>query len=277
MLGVIVTATIRIWMGSILLLPVLISIFINLKIIKQKVTTLFILVLAFLFSFYLVMQTLNIKSSEDLSNRATQTSNNFAIGGSTIKETASREAQTSNNFAGGGSEVKETASGNTIKGMPDRASDSENYSAKKENAGETKKIKYNNLWDMLLFVPYGMFTVLFRPLPGEVNNIFGFLAGMEDSFLLILFVLAIKRARWQELIEPLSIWAILLIVIWAAAYAFVGFNLGTVCRYRLQILPFFLGLLMYMARNRDSSITFVQTEIVQQFSGEKGIDRESAP
>jgi hypothetical protein len=101
--------------------------------------------------------------------------------------------------------------------------------------------------DTIRYVPQGTFTVLFRPLPGEVNNVFGFLAGIEGAFLLILFVLAIKRMRWRELLDPIIIWAILLIVLWASFYGFVGFNLGTVCRYRLQILPVFLGLLLYLA------------------------------
>ncbi len=98
---------------------------------------------------------------------------------------------------------------------------------------------------------------MFRPLPGEVNNVFGFLAGLEDSFLLILFALAMKRLRWRELLDPIIIWAILLIVTWAAAYGFIGFNLGTVCRYRMQILPVFLGILLYLGRGSGTSINSV--------------------
>lgn len=108
---------------------------------------------------------------------------------------------------------------------------------------------YNDFADMLLFLPKGMFTVLFRPLPGEVNNIFGISAGLENAFLLILLGLALKRAQWQKLADPIFIWALLLIAVWAAFYGFIGCNLGTICRYKLQVLPVFLGALIYMAWN----------------------------
>ena len=111
-------------------------------------------------------------------------------------------------------------------------------------------LSFNGIWDIVIFIPRGMFTALFRPLPGEVNNIFGILAGIEGAFLLILSVLAMKRMKRRDLSNPIIIWAILLITIWAGAYGFVSYNFGTVCRYRLQILPVFLGLLLYFNRNR---------------------------
>ena len=151
-----------------------------------------------------------------------------------------------NNFSQGGSGIdRELPTVASDKDLPD-----------KDLPDVTNQIKFNSLRDVILFIPKGMFTVLFRPLPGEVYNVFGFLAGLEDVFLLLLFVLAVKRMRWRELTDPLSIWAILVILTWATAYGFVGFNLGTVCRYRLQILPIFLGLLMYLFRGGDMATNY---------------------
>jgi hypothetical protein len=46
-------------------------------------------------------------------------------------------------------------------------------------------------------------------------------------------------------------WAVLLIVVWAAAYGFVSYqNLGGAVRYRLQILPVLVGLLLYIVASR---------------------------
>ncbi|GEM_PF-888000 len=242
--GVMLVTYMRVWMGVIMVLPVLmVSFFIGVKKMRIKIAATLILISACLFFARQVSRSFNVKSTSDFSAAANLKSTNFSRGGSMVNQDAGinslektivKEAQ-----------VKETADVKAVKEIASVAP------AKKESAPEIKKTKFNNLWDMLFFLPQGMFTVLFRPLPGEVNNIFGLFSGLEDAFLLILFALALKRARWRELLSPIPIWSILLIVIWAAAYSFVGFNLGTVCRYRLQILPIFLGLLLYLSRNRD--------------------------
>jgi hypothetical protein len=104
---------------------------------------------------------------------------------------------------------------------------------------------------LLAFLPYAMFTALFRPLPGEVGNVFGILAGVENLFLLLLLARALWRSSVRDATEPVILWAILLIAFWALAYSFVSFgNLGTAARFRLQILPVFLLLLLHLGRQR---------------------------
>ena len=122
------------------------------------------------------------------------------------------------------------------------------------------KYRYRTPLDMLIYLPWGMFTVLFRPFPGEVNNFFGLLSGLEGVFLLMLFSLAVIRARWIKFAHPVILWAILLTTLWAAVYAFVGFNLGTNSRYKLQILPIFLSLLFYF---------YSKKTLIQPKTGEK--------
>lgn len=102
------------------------------------------------------------------------------------------------------------------------------------------------------FAPLGVFTVFFRPLPGEVNNVFGVLTGIENAFLLILTIRAIYRTKLRDLKEPLVAWALAALLIWAGVYSIASFqNLGTLSRYKLQIMPIFLGLLYYLGRKRD--------------------------
>jgi hypothetical protein len=96
----------------------------------------------------------------------------------------------------------------------------------------------------------GVFTALFRPLPGEVPNLFGFIQSLENVALLLLLIMAIKRTRLEELKDPLVVWAILLVLAWASVYGMATYNLGTLVRFRLQILPMFLGLLLYLSRRR---------------------------
>jgi hypothetical protein len=110
----------------------------------------------------------------------------------------------------------------------------------------------SSLFDLLPSMPSGMFTVLFRPLLGEVFSPLGLLAGIEGTFLLILFLVAIWRSRLEELRDPVILWASSLTLLWAIFYALgASYNMGTIARYRLEILPILLCLLLYLARNRS--------------------------
>lgn len=119
----------------------------------------------------------------------------------------------------------------------------------------TLSAEFTSVGGMLRFLPLGMFTALFRPLPGEVMNPFGLLAGMEDVALLLLAGAALARTRLRELREPLVLWALALVVVWAALYSFVSYqNLGTAVRFRLQILPVLLLLSLHLARRRPVAL-----------------------
>jgi len=100
---------------------------------------------------------------------------------------------------------------------------------------------------MIAMMPFGMFTALFRPLPGEILNLFGLIAGFENLFLLWLLYHAIKNIEIKDLTEPVILWAIALLLIWGSIYGFVSIgNLGSAVRYRLAILPVLIGLVFYL-------------------------------
>lgn len=116
-------------------------------------------------------------------------------------------------------------------------------------SGQVRMIQISGLGDMLRFAPQGAFTALFRPLPGEVMNPFGLIAGVENLFLLLLAGFACARTRARHLAEPLVVWALVLVVTWATIYGFVSYyNLGAAVRFKLQILPILVLLLLFLAR-----------------------------
>lgn len=111
--------------------------------------------------------------------------------------------------------------------------------------------QFGSALSLVTFLPRGMFTALFRPLPGDVGNLFGLAAGAVNAFLLVLFAIAVWRTPARALrIGPL-LWMVLLILIWAAMYAFPSSqNLGTASRFALQILPVLWPLLYLLSRRR---------------------------
>lgn len=115
------------------------------------------------------------------------------------------------------------------------------------SAGDIPEL--NSYGAMLRFLPIGMFTALFRPLPGEVLNPFGLLAGLENLLVLILLVMAIRkpaRGAWRH---PVVIALGSFVLIWAMAYAFISpQNLGSAVRFRLQVMPMMIFILLYVPK-----------------------------
>ena len=112
----------------------------------------------------------------------------------------------------------------------------------------------NGPLDVIKFAPSGIFTALFRPLPWDVKSMLGLLAGMEGLLLLYLFFRAMIQTQLRELKDPILVWAIVLVLSWALLYGFAIQNFGTGVRWKTQVLPIFLGLLLYLGRSRSKHL-----------------------
>jgi len=131
-------------------------------------------------------------------------------------------------------------------------------------SGQEVDVDLSDPEQVATFLPLGVFTALFRPLPGEVLNLFGTLAGVEDVALLALMFLAVTRTSWKRLSEPVMAWLLVLIMGWAVVYSPISsLNLGMGHRYRLQIMPFMLGWLLFQARKRPK-LVFAPSEALRQ-------------
>ena len=205
-LGITIIMFFRMWMVSILLMPMVI-VFLRVghnKMVKIAFVALGCFVLWF--SMLRVAESMGIETIEDLVRRIDFMAYNFNMGGSRIGSA-----------------------------------------------------RFTSIGDVIAYAPLGAFTALFRPLPGDVLSPFGLLASFENVVLLFLLWKAVKRTRWRELKEPVVMWAILLVLTWATVYGFISYNMGTVVRYKLQILPILLGLLLYLSRRRSRGAPCVQT------------------
>ena len=108
--------------------------------------------------------------------------------------------------------------------------------------------------DVIAFAPLGVFTVLFRPLPGEIPSAFGLMAGLENAFLLLLLLRVVWRTRLRDLKDPLVVWGLAVVLGWAFFYSFSTYqNLGTAVRHRVEIYPLLVGLLLYLGRRREDT------------------------
>ncbi len=106
---------------------------------------------------------------------------------------------------------------------------------------------FTSIGSMIAFLPVGSFTALFRPLPFEVPNAFGMLAGLENAFILSLFVVGLMRRGFGWIRQPILLWAVSALLVWGAVYGFASYqNLGTAFRFRVQVAPILLLLGLYL-------------------------------
>jgi hypothetical protein len=115
------------------------------------------------------------------------------------------------------------------------------------------------------FLPWAAFTILFRPIPGEVMNPFGLLAGAENAVLLWLLYRVVISRNLGRLAEPLVAWAVLTIVFWATVYAIFAYqNLGMAFRFKLQVMPLLVLLLLYLgSRPERRNKSWPQSSVVE--------------
>lgn len=121
--------------------------------------------------------------------------------------------------------------------------------------GSTQMVTTNfrDVTSLITFVPVGMLTALFRPLPGEVEHAFGLLAGVESLALLALLGRAVIRTRLASLGRGVAPWLLAVVVAWAAVYSLISaFNLGAAVRFRIQVLPFLLPLLVLIGASPEA-------------------------
>jgi hypothetical protein len=110
-----------------------------------------------------------------------------------------------------------------------------------------------SLWDLVLFTPESILIAYFRPLPGDVPNLFGWLAGFENLLLLIVSVWALFRMRFVYFRHQLFLWALALLFTWGLAYSVLSYkDLGSAVRYKLQIMPVLLGMIGFLLRRRTA-------------------------
>ena len=118
-------------------------------------------------------------------------------------------------------------------------------------------VELNSTWDLLLFTPQSVFIAYFRPLPGDVPNVFGWLAGFENLGLLVLSIWAAFRLRVACFRNHLFLWSLALLATWGLAYSVVAYkDLGTAVRFKLQILPILLGVIGYLVRRQPPRLAY---------------------
>ncbi len=108
----------------------------------------------------------------------------------------------------------------------------------------------NDWYDFWRYLPYGIYGALFQPMPWDFTSMSSAAAGLEGLLLALFSFAALLLSNFHRRLAPVYFWLIMTCLLWAMVYGFVSTaNLGTGVRYRLQIMPFVIILLILIFQN----------------------------
>jgi hypothetical protein len=106
-----------------------------------------------------------------------------------------------------------------------------------------------SLAGQLVYMPLALFTSLFRPIVFEVRNVVMIANAVETTVFAVLLIRALAQQSWRGIWRQLTrsptlIFATVFVFTFGIAVGLVTTNLGTLSRYRIPLIPFFVALLL---------------------------------
>lgn len=124
------------------------------------------------------------------------------------------------------------------------------YSGKDAGSGYVLGDLDGSFESMLALFPQAVNVALFRPYPWEARNPLMLLSALEATALLVITLYLLFRSPirfLKSLGEPTVLFCLVFSIVFAFAVGVSTFNFGTLTRYRIPLLPFYLLALVIIA------------------------------
>lgn len=123
-----------------------------------------------------------------------------------------------------------------------------NYQLREVGEGEPER---QSVQSQVLLAPLALPTALYRPFFFEVRNPMMFLNALETTVLLFLTVRLLirggfNRVRQAVMSSPLLIFCLVFTIVMGTAVGLASTNLGSLSRYRMPFMPFFVALVLIL-------------------------------
>ena len=120
------------------------------------------------------------------------------------------------------------------------------------------------LTSMFRLAPQAIVVSLFRPYLWEVKNPLMLLSALESLLLLLICILIVAKLNirlMSGLNNPTVLFALIFSIVFAFAVGVSTFNFGTLVRYKIPLLPFFMValILIWDYSKRDNKVLVVET------------------
>lgn len=113
----------------------------------------------------------------------------------------------------------------------------------------------NSFTSMLALAPQGIVVTLFRPWLWEVKNPLMLLAALESLAVLILTCVVILRMSWagfrRAIRQPTILYLLCFSLLFAFAVGVSTFNFGTLMRYKIPAIPFYVISLVLLNKQKN--------------------------
>jgi hypothetical protein len=103
------------------------------------------------------------------------------------------------------------------------------------------------------YLPLAMVNALFRPFIFEVRNVTQLAAAIETTAIVVVVVTLVWRVRFRQLFDvvlrsPALFASVVFVLSFGAAVGLASQNIGTVSRYRVPMMPFYISFVLIMRR-----------------------------
>ncbi len=123
------------------------------------------------------------------------------------------------------------------------------YSGRDAGSGYSLGELDGTFTNLLSKFPQAVNVSLFRPFLWEIRNPLMLIAALESLLLLLLTIFVILKARlklFSSLADPNVLFGLIFSITFAFAVGVSTYNFGTLTRYKIPLLPFYLLSLIYM-------------------------------
>jgi hypothetical protein len=117
----------------------------------------------------------------------------------------------------------------------------------------------DSLTAQLMFAPMAMIAALFRPFIFEAHNPLALINGLE-TFLATILVIMVLRARGLKesarllVSSPILVFCLIFVILFGLGVGLTTTNLGTLSRYRIPMMPMYIGMLLMLLPLKQSAL-----------------------
>ena len=118
----------------------------------------------------------------------------------------------------------------------------------------------NSLIGLISVAPIAIFTALFRPLFWEIGSPTMAVSAIENSLLLMFFLLLLIRINPFKLFrlliqEPFLLYCFVFSIFFAFGVGIAGTNFGALVRYKTPLIPFFFSMIYILFKKVNSKVS----------------------
>lgn len=111
-----------------------------------------------------------------------------------------------------------------------------------------------SIGNFVSLMPSAIVVTLFRPWPWEINNVIMVMSALESFFFLVFTLFVVFKTKLRNFVRsilsnPEIIFCLTFSIVLAIGVGIASYNFGTLSRYKIPLMPFYLLALLFIYRD----------------------------